>query len=87
MAKQWYIVHTYSGFEDRVRENLRQRIDALGVAERFDEIKVPAETLVEMRNGKKKQIERKLPFVPQTRERVGWMLTKKRRIRAPFVAP
>jgi transcriptional antiterminator NusG len=60
LAKQWYIVHTYSGFEDRVKDNLRQRIDALGVAERFGEIKVPAETLVEMRNGKKKQVERKL---------------------------
>ena len=35
MAKQWYIVHTYSGFEERVKENLQQRIDALGMREKF----------------------------------------------------
>jgi len=32
-TKQWYIVHTYSGFEERVKENLQQRIDALGMRE------------------------------------------------------
>ena len=42
--KQWYIVHTYSGFEERVKENLQQRIDALGMREKFGEIKIPTET-------------------------------------------
>src|SRR5215213_4372780 len=46
--KQWYIVHTYSGFEERVKENLTQRIDALGMREKFGEIKIPTEMLVEM---------------------------------------
>lgn len=59
LSKQWYIVHTYSGFEDRVKENLRQRIDALGVADRFGDVRVPTETLVEMRGGKRRQVERK----------------------------
>jgi len=59
LAKQWYIVHTYSGFEERVKENLRQRIEALGVADKFGDIRVPTETLVEMRGGKRRQIERK----------------------------
>ena len=38
--KQWYIVHTYSGFEERVKENLTQRIDALGMREKFGEVKI-----------------------------------------------
>ena len=57
--KQWYIVHTYSGFEERVKENLTQRIDALGMREKFGEIKIPTETLVEMKNGKKREVQRK----------------------------
>ncbi len=59
LGKQWYIVHTYSGFEERVKGNLRQRIDALGVADKFGDVRVPTETLVEMRGGKRRQIERK----------------------------
>jgi transcription termination/antitermination protein NusG len=58
-VKQWFIVHTYSGFEERVRENLEQRIDALGMREKFGEIKIPTETLVEMKGGKKREVQRK----------------------------
>ena len=57
--KQWYIVHTYSGFEERVKENLQQRIDALSMREKFGEIKIPTETLVEMKAGKKREVQRK----------------------------
>jgi transcription termination/antitermination protein NusG len=58
-SKQWYIVHTYSGFEERVKENLTQRVDALGMREKFGEVKIPTETLVEMKNGKKREVQRK----------------------------
>jgi transcription termination/antitermination protein NusG len=58
-AKQWYIVHTYSGFEDRVKETLVQRIDALGMREKFGEVRIPTETLIEMKGGKKKEVQRK----------------------------
>ncbi|HVT43959.1 MAG TPA: transcription termination/antitermination protein NusG [Thermoanaerobaculia bacterium] len=57
--RQWYIVHTYSGFEERVKENLQQRIDALAMREKFGEIKIPTETLVEMKGGKKREVQRK----------------------------
>jgi transcriptional antiterminator NusG len=57
--KQWYIVHTYSGFEERVRENLNQRIDALGMRDKFGEVKIPTETLIEMKGGKKREVQRK----------------------------
>jgi len=57
--RQWYIVHSYSGFEERVRENLEQRIDALGMREHFGEVKIPTETLIEMKGGKKREVQRK----------------------------
>jgi len=56
---RWYIVHTYSGFEDRVKETLRQRAEALDMADSFGEIHIPTETIVEYRGGKKKETQRK----------------------------
>ena len=58
-VKQWYIVHTYSGFEDRVRETLRQRAEALGMGEAIGEVRIPTETIVEYRGGKKRETQRK----------------------------
>lgn len=53
MAKEWYIVHTYSGYENKVRENLRQRVEVLGMLEQIGEILIPTEDVVEMRGGNK----------------------------------
>lgn len=53
MAKQWYIVHTYSGFERKVEESLRSRIQAYGMEEGFGQILVPTEDVVEMKGGKR----------------------------------
>jgi len=50
---KWYIIHTYSGFEQKVRESLRTRAQAFGFAPRLGEILIPTEEVVEMRNGKK----------------------------------
>jgi transcriptional antiterminator NusG len=58
-ARQWYIVHTYSGFEERVRETLRQRAEAMGMGDAFGEIRIPTETVVEYKDGKKREVERK----------------------------
>jgi transcriptional antiterminator NusG len=51
MDKHWYIVHTYSGYENKVRESLRQRADALGMTEAIGEVLIPTEDVVEMRDG------------------------------------
>ncbi len=59
MAKQWYIIHTYSGFEDRVQKTLEQRVEALGMEEFFGEVQVPTETVIEVKNGKKREVRRK----------------------------
>jgi transcriptional antiterminator NusG len=58
-AMKWYIVHTYSGFEDRVKETLRQRAEALDMGDSIGEIHIPTETIVEYRGGKKKETQRK----------------------------
>jgi len=49
----WYIIHTYSGFEGKVKESLRTRAEAFGFGDRIGEILIPAEDVVEMRAGKK----------------------------------
>jgi transcriptional antiterminator NusG len=49
----WFIVHTYSGFENKVSESLRTRAEAFGFAHRLGQILIPTEEVVEMRNGKK----------------------------------
>jgi transcription termination/antitermination protein NusG len=51
--KHWYIIHTYSGFENKVAESLRTRSDAFGFAHQVGQILIPTEEVVELRNGKK----------------------------------
>jgi len=51
---QWYIIHTYSGFEQRVKESLHNRIEAFGLNESFGEIMIPTESVVEVKDGKKR---------------------------------
>jgi transcriptional antiterminator NusG len=52
-SKKWYIIHTYSGFENKVAESLRTRAEAFGFADKIGQILIPTEEVVEMRNGKK----------------------------------
>ena len=52
-TKQWYIVHTYSGFEKKVAESLAQRVQAYGLQDEIGEILIPTEDVVEMRGGRK----------------------------------
>lgn len=52
--KQWYIIHSYSGFENRVKESLLNRIEAFGLQDLFGEVMIPTENVVEVRNGKKR---------------------------------
>jgi transcriptional antiterminator NusG len=52
-VKHWYIIHAYSGFEQKVAESLKTRSQAFGFAERLGQILIPTEEVVELRNGKK----------------------------------
>lgn len=59
MAKQWYVVQAYSGFENQVKRSLHERIKRLAMEEQFGDILVPTEEVVEMREGQKRRSERK----------------------------
>jgi transcriptional antiterminator NusG len=51
--KKWFIIHTYSGFENKVAESLKTRADAFGFADKIGQVLIPTEEVVELRNGKK----------------------------------
>lgn len=57
--KRWYVVHTQSGFENKVQANLEKRIKTLGVGEKVHRILIPTEEVAEMRDGKRKISRRK----------------------------
>ena len=59
MDLKWYIVHTYSGFENKVKKSLEERVKALGQEEFFGKILVPTEQVIELRKGQKKTSSRK----------------------------
>jgi len=59
MAKRWYVVHAYSGFEKQVQRSLKERIERSGMHDHFGEVLVPTEEVVEMKKGVKRRSERK----------------------------
>ncbi|HRO60935.1 MAG TPA: transcription termination/antitermination protein NusG [Burkholderiaceae bacterium] len=59
MSKRWYVVHAYSGMEKSVARALRERIERAGMTDRFGEILVPTEEVVEMKGGQRKTTERR----------------------------
>jgi transcriptional antiterminator NusG len=59
MTKQWYIVHTYSGHENKAMQALLDRAKTMGKEEMFDEVLIPEETVVEMVKGTKRTSKRK----------------------------
>ncbi|OCC14999.1 Transcription antitermination protein NusG [Dissulfuribacter thermophilus] len=60
MAHKWYIVHTYSGFEQRVKAALQERIRQYGLQDKFSEIIVPTEKVIEVVGGQKRTASRKV---------------------------
>ena len=59
IVKRWYVVHAYSGFEKSVAQALRDRILRMDMEEKFGDVMVPTEEVVEMRSGQKRRSERK----------------------------
>ena len=59
MAMRWYVVHAYSNFEAKVKQSLLERIERSGLQDKFGEILVPTEEVVEMREGQKRKSARK----------------------------
>ncbi|MBX6341179.1 MAG: transcription termination/antitermination protein NusG [Thermomicrobiaceae bacterium] len=57
---QWYVVHTYSGYENKVRQNLLHRVETMDVADRIFEVVVPTQEEVEIRSGQRHSVQRKV---------------------------
>ena len=58
--RNWYVIHTYSGYEDAVANNLKQRIESLGMENKIFNVLVPKEKKIKIKNGKRKVVEEKL---------------------------
>ena len=54
MAKKWYVLHTYSGYENKVKKNLQQRIESMGLEDKIFKIEIPTETVTEIKEGGKR---------------------------------
>ncbi|OYW43914.1 transcription termination/antitermination protein NusG [Candidatus Saccharibacteria bacterium 32-45-3] len=59
-SRQWYAIHTYSGYEEKVAENIRQRINAVDMADKIFDCIVPKEKQIQIKNGKRKVIDAKI---------------------------
>ncbi len=58
--KNWYVIHTYSGYEDAVAKNLKQRVDSLGMEDKIFNVIVPKEKKIKIKSGKRKTVEEKI---------------------------
>ncbi|MFC0204223.1 transcription termination/antitermination protein NusG [Novosphingobium soli] len=56
---RWYIIHAYSGFENKVKESILSEAERMGLSQLVEDVQVPAETITEVKRGKKVQVERK----------------------------
>jgi transcription termination/antitermination protein NusG len=59
-TKHWYVIHTYSGYEDRVSDNLRQRIETMHMSDKIFDVIVPKENQIEIKNGRRRIVERRI---------------------------
>ncbi|MCA1032748.1 transcription termination/antitermination protein NusG [Bacillus timonensis] len=60
MEKNWYVVHTYSGYENKVKANLEKRVESMGMQDKIFRVVVPEDEETDIKNGKKKIVKRKV---------------------------
>ncbi|MCX6760034.1 MAG: transcription termination/antitermination protein NusG, partial [Candidatus Nealsonbacteria bacterium] len=58
--RNWYVIHTYSGYEDAVAKNLKQRVESLGMEDKIFNVIVPKERKIKIKDGKRRTIEEKI---------------------------
>jgi transcriptional antiterminator NusG len=59
-SSRWYVIHTYSGYEKKVKKNLEHRIDSMGMKDKIFQVVVPVENEIKIENGQRKPVERKM---------------------------
>ena len=88
---RWYVVHTYSGYENKVASNLQTTVENRNLHHLFDDIKVPTETVEEITDGKAKEVERKIfpgyVFIKMVYTDESWYVVKNIRGCTGFVGP
>lgn len=93
MAEQahWYVVHTYSGYENKVATNLEKIVENRKLQDWIHEIRVPTETVTELKDGKKHEVERKIypsyVFVKMVMTDESWFVVRNTRGCTGFVGP
>lgn len=58
--RNWYVIHTYSGYEEQVKDSLKQRIESMGMKNRIYDVVVPKEKQIEIKNGKRRVVEKRI---------------------------
>ena len=88
---QWYVVHTYSGYENKVKANIEKMVESRGMQDFILEVKVPTEEQIEFKNGKKKVVSRKIfpgyVLVKMIMTDESWHLVRSTRGVTGFVGP
>jgi len=88
---EWYVVHTYSGYENKVKTNLEKSVENNGMQDLIQEIKIPVEDVVEIKNGKRRVVHRKIyPGYVMIRMRMtdeAWYIVRNTRGVTGFVGP
>ncbi|MEG0833457.1 MAG: transcription termination/antitermination protein NusG [Oscillospiraceae bacterium] len=86
---KWYVVHTYSGYENKVKANLEKMVENRRLQEMIEEVHIPTEMVVELKDDKRKEIERKLfpgyVFVKMTMTDETWYIVRNTRGVTGFV--
>ena len=88
---KWYVVHTYSGYENKVASNLEKTIENRGIRDLIQEVKVPTETVTEIKDNKEREVERKIfpgyVLVKMVLNDTSWYVVRNIRGCTGFVGP
>lgn len=88
---QWYVAHTYSGYENKVRANLEKAVENNGMQDLITEVRVPVEEVVEVKNGKRRTVQRKVypgyVLVHMVMTDESWYVVRNTRGVTGFVGP
>jgi transcriptional antiterminator NusG len=88
---KWYVVHTYSGYENKVKDNLEKTVENRSLQDLISEVKVPVEEIIEIKNGKKKSVMHKIypgyVMVKMLMTDESWFVVRNTRGVTGFVGP
>lgn len=89
--RQWYVIHTYSGHENKVRDDIMRRIDSMGMRDKIFQVLVPTEEELEFKDGKKKTVQRRVypgyVFVEMILTDDSWYVVRNTNSVTGFVSP